>query len=122
MTSCHSWRTATVPRFPTGINRPTRSHKVGASRRLSQVSASKKVTSIGESRNVGKYPHGGSMRRIQLLPLVLLLAGCPEENPTRTLILLHTNDEHSHVLGSGPEIDEYPTPTTPGTGTVRGGI
>ena len=39
----------------------------------------------------------------------------------RKLVLLHTNDEHSHLLGFGPEADEFPFPTVAGSGTVKGG-
>jgi 5'-nucleotidase len=59
---------------------------------------------------------------------LLLLAACepppsapsPDLAPaTRTLFLLHTNDEHSHQLGFGPEADDFPTPST-GAGIVGG--
>src|SRR5688500_2177924 len=40
----------------------------------------------------------------------------------RRLILFHTNDEHSHVFGFAPEIDDFPPPATPGDGTIVGGI
>ena len=52
---------------------------------------------------------------------VMGLVGCTPGTSARSLILLHTNDEHSHVFGAGPEIDEYPTPTTAGDGTIKGG-
>jgi 5'-nucleotidase / UDP-sugar diphosphatase len=37
------------------------------------------------------------------------------------LTLLHSNDEHSHLLGLSPELDDFPAPTTAGTGTLKGG-
>jgi 2',3'-cyclic-nucleotide 2'-phosphodiesterase (5'-nucleotidase family) len=40
----------------------------------------------------------------------------------RSLIILHTNDEHSHELGFGPEIDDYPTASPPGRGIVGGAL
>jgi 2',3'-cyclic-nucleotide 2'-phosphodiesterase (5'-nucleotidase family) len=64
------------------------------------------------------------------LTLVLLVAGCSGGSPnngqdggvTRSLILLHTNDEHSHLIGFGPELDDHPAPTVAGTGAIHGGI
>lgn len=38
------------------------------------------------------------------------------------LVLFHTNDEHSHLFGFPPEIDDYPAPTEPGDGAIHGGI
>jgi 5'-nucleotidase/UDP-sugar diphosphatase len=40
----------------------------------------------------------------------------------RRLVLLHTNDEHSHLFGFAPEIDDFPAPTEPGDGSIQGGI
>jgi 5'-nucleotidase / UDP-sugar diphosphatase len=37
------------------------------------------------------------------------------------LTLLHSNDEHSHLLALSPELDDFPAPTTAGTGTLKGG-
>jgi 2',3'-cyclic-nucleotide 2'-phosphodiesterase (5'-nucleotidase family) len=71
---------------------------------------------------------------ILLVPCVLLPIGCggdddgvvlPDAGPTPTekrLVILHTNDEHSHLFGFAPEVDDYPNPTTPGDGTIVGGI
>ncbi|MDB4965975.1 MAG: Trifunctional nucleotide phosphoesterase protein YfkN [Myxococcales bacterium] len=63
------------------------------------------------------------MRRLAI-PFVAfaLVAGCGNDSakPTRTLVLLHTNDEHSHLLGFQPEQDDFPTPST-GSGTIKGG-
>ena len=41
---------------------------------------------------------------------------------TRTLVLIHTNDKHSHLLGFGPELDDYPAATTAGSGAIHGGV
>jgi hypothetical protein len=39
-----------------------------------------------------------------ILPLSCALAlGCDGGEPPLKLILLHSNDEHSHLLGFGPE-------------------
>ena len=38
----------------------------------------------------------------------------------RSIVFLHTNDEHSHVLGFAPEIDDFPTAAPPGSGIVGG--
>jgi 5'-nucleotidase len=40
----------------------------------------------------------------------------------RHLIILHTNDEHSHLFAWAPELDDDPMATKPGTGTLIGGI
>jgi 5'-nucleotidase / UDP-sugar diphosphatase len=58
-------------------------------------------------------------------PLLCALAlGCGGSKPPRKLVILHTNDEHSHLLGSGPEADDFaetfPTPVA-GTGAIQGG-
>ncbi len=39
--------------------------------------------------------------------------------PSR-VVILHTNDEHSHVLGIGPSVDDWPLATSPGDGTMKG--
>jgi 2',3'-cyclic-nucleotide 2'-phosphodiesterase (5'-nucleotidase family) len=36
------------------------------------------------------------------------------------IVLIHTNDEHSHMFGFGPEVDDFPTPATAGSGLVGG--
>jgi 5'-nucleotidase / UDP-sugar diphosphatase len=41
--------------------------------------------------------------------------------PPRKLVLLHSNDEHSHLLGLSPEVDDFPAPTVAGTGIIKGG-
>ena len=62
------------------------------------------------------------MRRIACVVVCALAAACqPNSNPRR-LVLLHTNDEHSHLLGYGPEADEFPiVATRTGTGAIVGG-
>ena len=40
--------------------------------------------------------------------------------PPQGIVLIHTNDEHSHMLGFGPEVDDFPTPAAPGSGIVGG--
>src|SRR3954469_17047546 len=65
------------------------------------------------------------------LCLLILLASACDDKPaaptTRTLVILHTNDEHSHLLGDGPqlgdlpELEDYPAPMSPGTGRIKGG-
>lgn len=38
------------------------------------------------------------------------------------LAVLFTTDEHSHVFGAAPELDDFPLPTTAGSGSVKGGV
>src|ERR1700682_6106433 len=65
------------------------------------------------------------MRR--LVPLTCALAlPCDGGKPSRKLVLLHTNDEHSHLLGSGPEADDFAitylaSSPAPGSGLIKGG-
>jgi 5'-nucleotidase / UDP-sugar diphosphatase len=40
----------------------------------------------------------------------------------RRLVLFHTNDEHSHLFGFAPELDDFPLPTAPGDGAIVGSI
>jgi 5'-nucleotidase / UDP-sugar diphosphatase len=68
------------------------------------------------------------------LPLLGLLLGAAcgddegdddndgEEPVTRKLVLFHTNDEHSHLFGFAPEVDDFPLPTEPGDGAIVGSI
>lgn len=68
-----------------------------------------------------------SPRRYATPLLVILLAGACGDNEgggggERRLVLLHTNDEHSHLFGFAPEVDDYPAPTEPGDGDIVGGI
>src|SRR5690242_19551156 len=74
---------------------------------------------------------GLSMSYLRALPLVLLAAalGCnnsstnkPDMGTTRSLVLLHTNDRHSHILGFGPELDDYPAPSAAGSGAIHSGV
>ncbi len=48
-------------------------------------------------------------------------AGSPDAG-VRRLVLFHTNDEHSHLFAFAPEIDDRPVHTTPGDGTLVGGV
>lgn len=70
-----------------------------------------------------------SLRLHTTLLLATLLAGACGDNEggggggaERRLVLLHTNDEHSHLFGFAPELDDYPAPTEPGDGEIVGGI
>src|SRR6185503_11799416 len=60
------------------------------------------------------------MRRVALVISAMAVA-CSSSKAPRKLVLLHTNDEHSHLLGFAPELDDFPAPTTAGTGTIKGG-
>lgn len=40
----------------------------------------------------------------------------------RSIVFLHTNDEHSHMLGFGPEIDDYPVPAPAANTEILGGV
>jgi 5'-nucleotidase / UDP-sugar diphosphatase len=71
------------------------------------------------------------MRKSHLaLPLLFLLpVACGDDDGgpgpgggERRLVILHTNDEHSHLFGFAPEVDDFPPPTAPGTGAIQGGI
>ena len=67
-----------------------------------------------------------------LLALPTLLAtaalgGCSSEEPAgeqpaAPLTVLFTSDEHSHMLASSPELDDYPAATTAGSGQLSGGV
>jgi 5'-nucleotidase / UDP-sugar diphosphatase len=64
------------------------------------------------------------------LPIMLAtatLAGCSSdepaaEQPTSPLAVLFTSDEHSHMLASSPELDDYPPATAAGSGALTGGV
>ncbi|MFH1434969.1 MAG: 5'-nucleotidase C-terminal domain-containing protein [Pseudomonadota bacterium] len=45
----------------------------------------------------------------------------PLPQPSR-VIILHTNDEHSHLLGIGPSVDDFPFPEEAGDGSIIGNI
>ena len=63
------------------------------------------------------------MRHLVAAALAALsLSACSEGTTTKSLVILHTNDEHSHLIGDGPEADDFPAPTTAGTGKVKGGL
>ena len=51
-----------------------------------------------------------------------LAPACSSSPTSQQLVILHTNDEHSHLVGEGPEADDFPAPTTAGTGSVKGGL
>jgi 5'-nucleotidase/UDP-sugar diphosphatase len=59
------------------------------------------------------------MQRIIILTVLAL--SCSGSGSPRKLVIFHSNDEHSHLFGYGPEADEFPAPTTAGTGAVKGG-
>src|SRR5450755_2288333 len=65
------------------------------------------------------------LRRTAIATAVLLCAcsssSTTPTSPPRQLTLLHSNDEHSHLLGLSPELDDFPAPTVAGTGTLKGG-
>src|SRR5438045_1312773 len=61
------------------------------------------------------------MRRFVLLFSALALAcGGSNNRPSRKLVILHTNDEHSHLVGYGPEVDDFPTAAPAGSGITGG--
>jgi 5'-nucleotidase len=66
------------------------------------------------------------MRRLVPLTCALALACGGGGKPSRKLVVLHTNDEHSHLLGSGPESDDFAVTylasnPAPGSGLIKGG-
>src|SRR5258708_14380614 len=58
------------------------------------------------------------MRR-SVLCLCALASACSKSS--HKLVILHTNDEHSHLIGFGPEADDFPVPATAGSG-IKGGV
>src|SRR5258706_102742 len=65
------------------------------------------------------FPRGNpDMRRSVLLFSALAMAcgGSNNNKPSRKLVILHTNDEHSHLVGYGPEVDDFPTAAAAGSG------
>ena len=46
----------------------------------------------------------------------------PPVSTSRALVILHTTDEHSHLIGYGPERDDFPAPSAAGSGAVIGGV
>jgi 5'-nucleotidase len=59
------------------------------------------------------------MRR-SLLCLCALALACSGKS-SHKLVILHTNDEHSHLLGFGPEADDFPVAASAGSG-IKGGV
>ena len=57
-----------------------------------------------------------------LLLAVLALAGCSDDPKEKRVALLFTTDEHSHVFGIAPEVDDWPLATAAGTGGLVGGM
>ena len=45
----------------------------------------------------------------------------PPPQPSR-VIILHTNDEHSHLLGVGPSMDDFPFAEEAGDGSIKGNV
>src|SRR5438876_7637394 len=68
------------------------------------------------------FPRGNpDMRRSILLFSALAMAcGGSNNRPSRKLVILHTNDEHSHLVGYGPEVDDFPTAAAAGSGITGG--
>jgi 5'-nucleotidase len=58
--------------------------------------------------------------------LALSVTGCPsadkELSDGRRVVVLFTTDEHSHLLAVAPEVDDWPLPTTAGTGKLVSGV
>lgn len=57
-----------------------------------------------------------------LLLAALVLSGCPTGPKEHRVAVLFTTDEHSHVFGIAPEVDDWPLATTAGSGALVGGI
>ena len=57
-----------------------------------------------------------------LLLAVLALAGCSDDPKEKRVAVLFTTDEHSHVFGIAPEVDDWPLATAAGTGGLVGGM
>lgn len=63
-----------------------------------------------------------SSRRSSLAFLLAAVAACSGGKDPRKLVLFHTNDEHSHLLGGPPDADDFPAPAVAGSGAIKGGI
>ncbi len=61
------------------------------------------------------------MRALFAFGVAAAFIGCSGSSSSRQLVLIHTNDEHSHVLGYGPEFDDFPPSQATGSGAIRGG-
>jgi 2',3'-cyclic-nucleotide 2'-phosphodiesterase (5'-nucleotidase family) len=61
---------------------------------------------------------------LRLFLITVLLTACSSSNTSlpKKLVLLQTSDEHSFLLGVGPESDDYYQRTSPGTAPRIGGI
>jgi 5'-nucleotidase len=79
------------------------------------------------------HPSTGKTGRASLPPLLfftlicwglILLSGMSasaQASGDKTLVILHTTDEHSYLLGVGPEADDYPPSALAGDGKIKGG-
>jgi hypothetical protein len=56
---------------------------------------------------------------VTFLPILSTVANAKDSADVKKLVLLHTSDEHSFNLGVGPESEDYPTPTVPGSIVYR---
>ncbi|MDD5034498.1 MAG: 5'-nucleotidase C-terminal domain-containing protein [Methylococcaceae bacterium] len=65
-----------------------------------------------------------SCRKLSSLALwsCLVIHAGAGQSATRTLVLLHTADEHSHLLATNPESDDYAHFGRVGHGSLQGGI
>jgi 5'-nucleotidase len=57
-----------------------------------------------------------------LLLAALGLTGCQKDPKEHRVAVLFTTDEHSHVFGIAPEVDDWPLATSAGTGALVGGM
>src|SRR6478736_4820212 len=79
-----------------------RSRAVSCRTQVSLLAASLLAAACGSSNGTGQPDAGGD-------------AGVPQK-----LLILHTNDIHSHLMGWAPEVDY--TPAVPNDDTTRGGM
>jgi 5'-nucleotidase / UDP-sugar diphosphatase len=49
-------------------------------------------------------------------------AGPPDAGASQRILFLYTNDEHSHLFGFAPEIDDFPPRQTAGSGEIVGSV
>lgn len=52
----------------------------------------------------------------------IIQEGDPPAQADKTLVLLFTSDEHSHLFAFSPELDDFPVKSTPGNGALIGGV
>lgn len=57
-----------------------------------------------------------------LLLAALGLAGCQKDPKEHRVAVLFTTDEHSHVFGIAPEVDDWPLASSAGSGALVGGM